>query len=399
MSTASQRPVLHVQKGRSSRLRRGHPWLFSNEVEMTPDAKALPPGTVVTIEDAGGERLGVATFNPHSLIAARLLDSDPTREIDTAFLAGRLRAALALRDTLFPAPHYRLVHSEADRLPGLIIDRYGDVCTVQANTAGMDALLPRLLEALDEVLAPRAVVLRNDSPVRGLEGLEADHRVAKGTVDGPVEVIENGVTFLADLTEGQKTGWFFDQRPNRAFVTSLAKDRAVLDVYSYAGGFGLTALAAGHAASALLVDRAAEPLALATRAADLNGVGGRLDTRTGDGFAVMDALRQEGRTFGVVVADPPAFVKSKKTLASGAKGYRKMARQAAALVEPGGFLLCGSCSHHMPEALFLEEVSRGIGQAGRHGRILWRHGAGADHPVHPHLPESAYLKSIVLQLD
>lgn len=399
MADPAQRPVLHVLKGRSSRLRRGHPWLFSNEVDMTAGAKALPPGTLVTVEDAGGERLGVAMFNPHSLIAARLLDADAGRAIDAGFIAEHLRAALALRETLFDAPHYRLVHSEADRLPGLVIDRYGDVCAVQANAAGTDRLLPEILDALDAVLGPRAVVLRNDSPVRTLEGLEPEHRVAKGALDGPVEIIENGVTFLADLAEGQKTGWFFDQRPNRAFMAGLARGRSVLDVYSYAGGFGLTALVAGGAASALLVDRAPEALALAARAAEANGVGGRLETRAGDGFATMDALHKEGRRFGVVIADPPAFVKSKKALASGAKGYRKMARQAAALVEPGGFLLCGSCSHHMDEALFQDEVTRGLGQAGRSGRLIWRHGAGPDHPIHPQLPESAYLKTVAFQID
>ncbi len=399
MAEPTPLPVIHVQKGRSSRLRKGHPWLFSNEIDMTAEAKALPPGTLVAIEDAGGERLGSAMFNPHSLIAARLLDGDPARPIDAAFLAERLTAALALREALFDAPHYRLIHAEADRLPGLVIDRYGDVCAVQANAAGMDLLLPTILEALDAVLAPRAVVLRNDSPVRALEGLPTEDRVVKGDLDGPVEIRENGVTFLADLSGGQKTGWFFDQRPNRAFMAGLARDRAVLDVYCYAGGFGLTALAAGGAASALLVDRDPEALALATRAAESNGVADRLDTRVGDGFATMEALHREGRRFGVVIADPPAFVKSKKTLASGAKGYRKMARLAAALVEPGGFLLCGSCSHHMAEDAFQEEVARGIGQAGRSGRVIWRHGAGPDHPVHPHLPESAYLKTVAVQLD
>ncbi|MGC2857018.1 class I SAM-dependent rRNA methyltransferase [Novispirillum sp. DQ9] len=391
-------PVVHVQKGRSGRARRGHPWLFSNEIDMTPQTKALPAGALVVVQDAGGERLGVGTFNAHSLIAVRLLARDPATVIDTAFLAARLRAALALREALFPTPHYRLVHSEADGLPGLIIDRYGDVVTVQANTAGMDALLPQILDALEEVLAPRAIVLRNDSPVRGLEGLEQGHSVARGTLEGPVELVENGVRFLADLTGGQKTGWFYDQRPNRAFVAALAKGRSVIDVFSYAGGFGLTCLAGG-ASSALLVDRASDPLDLATRAAALNGFADRLETRAGDGFKTLEALGRDGARFGVVVADPPAFVKSKKDLAAGAKGYRKMARLAAAVVEPGGFLLCGSCSHHMSSELFHEEVTRGIGLAGRTGRILYAHGAGADHPVHPALPESAYLKVLVMQLD
>lgn len=391
-------PVVHVQKGRSGRLRRGHPWLYSNEVAMTAEVRALPPGGLVAIEDAGGERLGIGTFNPHSLIAVRLLARNPETAVDADFLASRLAKALALREALFDAPYYRLVHSEADGLPGLVVDRYGDVLSVQANTAGMDRLLSHILEALDAVIAPQAVVLRNESPVRALESLELEHRVVKGAVDGPVEIIENGVRFLADLTGGQKTGWFYDQRPNRAFVARLAKGRTVADVFSYAGGFGLTALAAG-AHHATLLDRAPEALDLASRAAALNGVAERMDTIPGDAFKTMARLATEGTRFGVVVADPPAFVKSRKELASGAKGYRKMARLAAQLVEPGGYLLCGSCSHHVTAERFYEETVRGLGQAGRSGRVLYAHGAGPDHPVHPHLPESAYLKVLVLQLD
>lgn len=396
--TAPQHPRVTIQKGRSSRLRKGHPWLFSNEVDMTPQTKALPRGGLVSVIDAGGEALGIATFNPHSLIAARLLTADPAATIDAGFIANRLRRALSLRDTLFPQPYYRLIHSEADGLPGLIVDRYGDVVSVQFNSAGMDQLRDCVLEALHTVLKPTAIVLRNDSPVRALEGLDSGHEVVFGSIDGPVEIVENGTRFLADVATGQKTGWFFDQRPNRAFIASLAKGRTALDVYSYAGGFGLTALTQG-AKSALLVDRSEEALSLAKQAAALNGMGDRLDTRCGDGFKVMEALQGENRRFGVVIADPPAFVKTRKDLASGSKGYRKMARLAAALVENGGFLLCGSCSHHMPADQFFEEVSLGIGQAGRSGRVLWSHGAGPDHPVHPHLPESAYLKALAFQLD
>ncbi|GAB3444325.1 class I SAM-dependent rRNA methyltransferase [Insolitispirillum peregrinum] len=397
MSTPSL-PALTILKGRSQRLRKGHPWLFSNEVDMTPEARALPPGTLVQVIDAGSEQLGIATFNPHSLIAARMISRDPRSVIDQSFLAGLIGKADALRSLLFPRPFYRLVHSEADGLPGLIIDRYGDVFTVQANTAGMDRLLPEIEQALTALFQPRAIVLRNDSPVRGLEGLETYHRLASGTLDGPVEIEENGVRLFADLSDGQKTGWFYDQRPNRAFIASLAKGRRVIDLYCYAGGFGVQALAAG-ADSAVFVDRSAHALGLARMAAEANGAAGRFSQHEGDVFKVAADLAAAGETFGVVVADPPAFVKSRKDLAAGSKGYRKMARLAAALVEPGGFLLCGSCSHHMPEDTFLEEVSRGIAQAGRSGRILWRHGAGPDHPVHPSLPESAYLKSIVFQLD
>ncbi len=393
---SAARPVIRLQKGRSRRFRAGHPWVFSNEIEMTAEAKALPPGGLVTLMDAGGERLGVASFNPHSLIAARVLDRDAAAVVDAGFVAGRLRRALALRETLFDTPHYRLVHSEADGLPGLIVDRYGDVASVQANTAGMEALTPLVVDALAEVLAVRAVALKNDSPVRRLEGLETYDRIALGAIDGPVELVENGSRFVADLTGGQKTGWFYDQRDNRAFMARLAAGRRMLDVYTYAGGFAVQAAMAG-AAEVVAVDRSDHSLALADHAARLNGVTVR--TVRAEAFAEMARLDAAGERFGVVVADPPAFVKSRKDLEAGAKGYRKMTRLAAPLVEPGGFLFCASCSHHMPADRFAEEIAHGLSLAGRSGRVLRAAGAASDHPVHPWLPESAYLKGLALQLD
>ena len=392
----SQRPSIHLQRGRSRRLRSGHPWIFSNEIEMDAAARALAPGSLVTLIDAGAEKLGVATFNPHSLIAARLLSRQADQAIDQDFLAARLSRAVDLRAVLGVERYCRLIHSEADGLPGLIVDRFGDVVALQTNTAGMERLLPTLLEALDQVLAPTAVVLRNDSPVRSLEGLESYHRLAKGDLTGPVEVVENGARFFADLTHGQKTGWFFDQRDNRAFVAGLARGRRVLDLYTYAGGFAIQAARAG-AAEVVAVDRSAESLELAEQSAALNGV--TIAAVRAEAFAEMERLAAAGQRFGLVVADPPAFVKSKKDLAAGAKGYRKMARLAGALVEPGGFLFAASCSHHMPNAAFAEEIAHGLSLAGRSGRILRSSGAGSDHPVHPHLPESAYLKAMVLQLD
>jgi 23S rRNA (cytosine1962-C5)-methyltransferase len=363
---------------------------------MDAAAKALPPGGLVRIIDAGGEALGVGSFNPHSLIAIRLLSRDADQAIDADFLAARLKQALALREALFDAPYYRLVHAEADGLGGLIIDRFGDAVTVEANTAGMEALLPEILAALDQVIAPTTVLIKNDSPVRKLEGLELYDKVAKGDLSAPIELIENGVRFLADLTTGQKTGWFFDQRDNRAAVARIAKGRSIIDFYSYAGGFALQAAKAG-ASRVIAVDRSEGSLALASQSAELNGL--PLEIVRADAFAEMERLTNAGQRFGVVVADPPAFVKSKKDLAAGAKGYRKMARLAAGLVEPGGFLLVASCSHHMSPENFAEEVRHGLSNAGRSGRILRSAGAGPDHPLHPSLPESAYLKALLLQLD
>jgi len=396
IDSPATRPQIVLQPGRSRRFRSGHPWVFSNEISMTAEAKALPPGGLVSIVDAGGERLGVGTFNPHSLIAIRLLSRDSDTVIDEAFLAGRIAQALTLRQSLFPAPFYRLIHAEADGLPGLVVDRYGEVIAVQANTAGMEALLPLLLPALETALSPTAIVLKNDSAVRKLEGLELYDRVERGAIEGPIALEENGAHFFADLITGQKTGWFFDQRDNRAAVAAVARGRSVIDFYSYAGGFAIQAALAG-ATRAVAVDRSEGSLALAAQSAERNGVA--LECARADAFAEMERLTAAGQRFGVVVADPPAFVKSKKDLAAGSKGYRKMTRLAAGLVEAGGFLLVASCSHHMALEAFAEEVRHGLSQAGRSGRILRTAGAGADHPLHPWLPESAYLKAMLLQLD
>ncbi len=389
-------PIIRLQPGRHKRAKFGHPWVYSNEIAMDAAAKALPRGSIVRLEASTGEALGVALFNPHTLIAARLLARDPATVIDAGFLAARLRAALALRETLYPGGHYRLIHAEADGLPGLVVDRYGKAISLQANTAGMEALLPPLLEALDAVLAPEIVVLRNDSSARGLEGVPQEVKVAKGSLDGPVELIENGARFLADLQGGQKTGWFYDQRENRAAVARLARGCRVLDLYTYGGGFAVTAALAG-AAEVTAVDSSESALALAARSAELNGV--KLTTQRAEVFAELERRAAAGERYDIVVADPPAFVKSKKDLAAGSRGYRKLARLSASLVSPGGFLFIASCSHNVERALFDEEVRRGLGDARRGGRILLSSGAAPDHPVHPALPESVYLKGSLIQLD
>lgn len=398
MTQTTALPVVKIASGRHKRAKAGHPWVYSNEVEMDAAAKALPPGSLVRLEAASGEMLGVAHFNARTLIAARLLSRGAAMLAAESFIAARLAAALALRERLYPGGYYRLIHAEADGLPGLIVDRCGDVAIVQANTAGMDRLVDTIVAVLQAALAPRAIVLRNDSPARVLEGLPLDVRVVAGTVDAAVEIVENGGRFLADVATGQKTGWFFDQRENRAAVAAVAVGARLLDVYSYAGGFALTAARAG-AASVVAVDRSEAALALAERAAALNGLTEKCQFVRNEAFAELERLGASGARFDVVVADPPAFVKSKKDLAAGARGYRKLARLAARLVSPGGFLFIASCSHNVDRALFAEEVSRGLDDAARTGRILRDSGAAADHPVHPHLPESAYLKAQLLQLD
>jgi len=396
---ARRRATVALLKDRQRRLRQGHPWAYSNEVHMEAHLKTLPLGSLVRLTDAGGAPLGTAAFNPHALIAVRMLTPDPAANIDASFLAERLAAAAALRARLYDRPFYRLVHAEADRLPGLVVDRYGDVVVAQLNAAWIDALADELVAAIRTVIDPRAIVLRRNSPARQQDGLpEGEVTVVHGTVDGPLIVEENGAVFLADVVDGQKTGWFFDQRDNRAFVAGFCAGARVLDLYTYGGGFGVLAAMKG-AARVTLVDRSAPALALATEAAARNGVADRVETKKGDVFDVLEALVAAGTRFDVVIGDPPAFVKSKKDLGSGAKGYRKLSRLMAQVTAKGGILFAASCSHNVDVPTFAGEVARGLSEASRNGRVLRTAGAAPDHPVHPHLPESAYLKAQTLQID
>ncbi len=387
-------PTLRLKPGQGRRLRAGSPWVFSNEIAMLPEYRQMTPGGLVWLEGDDGARLGTFMFNPHSLIAARLLDRDPAVAIDVDWLRTRLREAIALRERVCDTRFYRLAHAEADRLPGLVIDRYDDVAVVQANTAGMDRLMPLIVEALTELLPLRSVVARNDSATRRLEGLSEDVALLFGE-DSRAEVLESGVRFPVDLLEGQKTGWFFDQRPNRDRVAALADGARVLDVFSHVGAFGLRCAVAG-AREVTLVDSSAPALAQAEQAAVLNGVAERVSVRRGDAFDVMGELA--GERFDIVVCDPPAFARSRKDAEAGLRAYGRMARLAAPLVAPGGFLLVASCSYHAPLEAWSAQIAFGLYRARREGRIVYTGGAGPDHPVHPHLPETAYLKAQLIQV-
>ena len=389
-------PLLRLQPRQDRRLKAGSPWAFSNEIAMTPDHRAWPRGGVVRLESAEGWRFGTFAFNPHSLIAARMLDRDPAASIDAAWVRARIAAAASLRARICDTPYHRLVHAEADQLPGLVIDRFGDVAVVQTNAAGMDRLLPEITAALLDVLPLRAVIARNDSAARLHEGLPQEVRLLHGEA-GQVEAVEGGVRFAVDPLEGQKTGFFFDQRSNRDRVAALTSGARVLDVFCHTGAFGLRAAAAG-AASVLLVDASAPALELAAKAAERNGLTARVSQQRGDAFDVMAALAATGERYDVVVCDPPAFAKSRKDAEAGLRAYNRMARLAAPLVAPGGFLFVASCSHHAPIDAFSAQIATAMVKARRDARILFTAGAGPDHPVHPNLPESAYLKAQLLQL-
>jgi 23S rRNA (cytosine1962-C5)-methyltransferase len=390
----SDRPKLRLNPGQGRRLRAGSPWVFSNEIAMQPEYRQMPPGGLICLEGDDGARFGTFMFNPHSLIAARLLDRDPAAEIGPAWLRAGLHDAITLRERVCDTAFHRLVHAEADRLPGLVIDRYDDVAVLQANTAGMDRLMPLIVEALAELLPLRAVVARNDAPARRQEGLAESVALAFGT-DASAEVLEGGVRFPIDPLGGQKTGWFFDQRPNRDHVAALARDARVLDVFCHIGAFGLRC-AAASAREVTLVDSSAPALAQAEEAAALNGVGDQVHVRRADAFDAMAAMA--GEQFDIVVCDPPAFARSRKDADAGLRAYGRMARLAAPLVAPGGFLLVASCSYHAPLEAWCAQIAFGLHRARRDGRILFTGGAGPDHPVHPHLPETAYLKTQLIQV-
>ena len=392
------RPVVTLLPGGHRRAESGHPWIYSNEVQMDAAAKALELGSLVTVKRADGRPLGVAMFNPHTLLAARVLDRDATRPIGRRFLLRRLERALKLRERLYRTPYYRLVHAEADGLPGLVIDRFGAVLVVQSNAAGMAALQPLVVEALARCCRLKSSSCAMTARPESWRDCRSKCGSRVGAVDGPVAVEENGAIFGADVLAGQKTGWFFDQRDNRAFVAGLARGGRVADLYSYSGGFAVEAARAG-AVSVTGIDRSEAALALAADAAERNGVAGVCEFRRAEVFAETAALAAAGERFDVVIADPPAFARAKRDVPAALRGYRKLARLAAGLTAPGGFVFLASCSHNVGASEFAEAVRRGLADAGRTGRILREAGAGPDHPIHPALPESAYLKSLTLALD
>lgn len=395
----SHSPVLRLKKNEDQRLRAGHLWIFSNEVDIaaTP-LKAFEPGDLVEIENAKGESLGLAYVNPASLISARILTRNPRAVIDRAFLVERLRQALALRERLFPEPFYRLVYGESDGLPGVVVDRFGAVFAVQTSTAGAERLLEPLLTALDEVFAPEAVVLRNTSALRSLEGLETYTRLALGTLPDAVMLSENGCRFRVDLMEGQKTGWFYDHRDNRARLARWAKNKRVLDLFAYSGAWGIQAASAG-ASQVDLVDASEPALNLARENAALNGVCDQISTVAQDVFDFLKQAREERQRYDIVVVDPPAFIKRRKDVTQGIEAYRRLNQAALQVLNPGGVLVSASCSFHLERAT-LHDVLRGSARhLDRHLVFVAQGGLASDHPIHPAIPETDYLKAFFAHVE
>ncbi len=392
-------PIIRLRpKSKPQAIRHGFPWVFADELVIDRRTRNIPPGSFALLEDAERRPMGVVTVNPESKIIARMMDPDPQAQISRDWIALRLRRALALREWLFDAPFYRLIHAEADGLPGTIIDRFGDAAVIQPNAAWAERMAGEIADALREVAGVTTVILNGQGRARGLEGLPERMEVLSGGITAPVEVPMNGAIYLADLLGGQKTGLFYDQRPNHAFAQRMAKGARVLDVFSHVGGFGLAALAAG-AAQATCVDGSAAALNLAQGGARAMGAEARLTTRQGDAFEQMEALAAEGAQFDLVICDPPAFAPSKPALEAGLRAYERVAKLAAPLVAPGGYLGLCSCSHAADLSAFRNASARGIGRGGRRMQLLHTGQAGPDHPTLPQLAESGYLKALFFRLD
>lgn len=386
-------PPLRLKKNEERRIRAGHVWVYSNEIDnVATPLKAFTPGQAVQVQAHNGKSLGNGYVNPASLICARLVSRDPGYVLDRSLIVHRLKVALSLREQLFDRPFYRLVYGESDQLPGLVIDRYGDVCVVQLTTAGMEAVREQVLEALDKVIHPRGVVLRGDSSIRQFEGLDS-YNETLGEVPEQVTVEEAGLGFDVSLQQGQKTGWFYDQRMNRIRLRAYSKEKRVLDVFSYVGGWGLQA-AAGGASEVFCVDASEPALDRVHANAEANGFGDTVASIQGDAFEVLSQLRADQERFDVVVLDPPAFIKRRKDGKAGEQAYHRINQLGMQVLKKDGILVSASCSHHLSEEQFQKILLQSSRHLDRSLQILERGHQGPDHPVHPAIPETSYLKAM-----
>ncbi|MGA9855492.1 MAG: class I SAM-dependent rRNA methyltransferase [Gammaproteobacteria bacterium] len=389
-------PPLILKKNEDRRLRAGHLWVFSNEVDIarTP-LKAFVPGELIEIQASNGRTIGSGYVNPNSLICARLLSRDAEHVPDRSLLVHRLNIALSLRARLYAKPFYRLVFGESDNLPGLVVDRYGDVLVMQITTAGMETMKPDIVAALTKVMKPSGILVRNDVGIRELEGLPLYTEVVQGEVPDVVSIEEHACRFEVPLTGGQKTGWFFDQHDNRGRMLRYIPGKRVLDVFSYVGAWGIQAVAQ-QARESLCVDSSNAALTRATRNALLNDV--QIEVRVADAFDALRELHAVGEKFDVVILDPPAFVKRKKDLMAGREAYQRLNQLGMQVLERDGLLITCSCSYHMPAEALLAGIQSAARHLDRHVQVLEQGGQSADHPIHPAIPETSYLKAFFVRV-
>jgi 23S rRNA (cytosine1962-C5)-methyltransferase len=399
VSDAIEYPALYLKRGEDARLRAGHMWVFSNEIDVARSPlTAFEPGEICAIVDHHGKPIGVGYVNPASLIAARLVARGLEHALDRSLIVHRLNVALALRERLYDEPYYRLVFGESDGLPGLTLDRFGDVLVGQIATAGMERLKDAITEAIVKVLKPRQLWWKNDSAMRAMEHLPEYADLGYGEYGGsPPLAREGGLEFEIDPVGGQKTGWFYDQRDNRERLARLVAGKRVLDVFSYLGAWGLRAAAAG-ASEVVCVDASQSAVDAVARNAERNGLSDRVKAVRADAFDHLKALREARERYDVVVLDPPAFVKRKKDFAEGRIAYRRLNELGMQVLARDGILATCSCSYHMPRAALLDTVQQGARHLDRQALALIALQQGPDHPVHPAIPETDYLKGFLCRV-
>ena len=384
-------PVISLNPRADLRIKKGHLWIYSNEIDTKKSPlSGFEMGALVRVVNDKGRAMGVATLNPKNLLAGRILTRNSEQQINERFFVKRFKQALALRDAFFSRPFYRLVYGDSDFLPGIIVDRFGDFLVLQITTAGMEALKDHIISALDIVLKPQGIVVANDHSARGLEDLPS-YTETLGHVPEELELEENETRFVIPSVDGQKTGWFYDHRLNRNMLQNFAKDKRVLDVFSYVGGWGLQALQAG-AAEASFVDASERALDFMEASAKLNGGDERVTGYQGKAADVMKALIEEKEKYDIVIIDPPAFIKKKKDKRSGENAYRQINTLAMRLVANNGLLVSASCSMHLEGSTLTDIVRASAGHVDRDCQLLYSCGQGPDHPVHPSIPETSYLK-------
>lgn len=386
--------MIMLRRGAERRVRRGHCWIFSNEI-AEPPVRTLEPGALHELVDHAGRFIATVYVNPKSLITARVLCRQK-RGIDRSFFEERLRKAIAWRKRVLPhRDACRLVFSEADGIPGLVVDRYGSVLVLQSLTAGIDRFMEELLSIIVALMAPKGVFVRNDSPFREMEGVPLHKYLAYGDVPDVVEISSGGLRFLVDIVNGQKTGFFLDQESNRDLMRKyVEQDSMILDLFSYTGAWGMHALAAG-AGEVTAVDSSKRALQLAAIVAELNGFFDRFKAINQN---AIEFLKQHQTSWDMVILDPPAFIKNRAGISHGIKGYIDINRRVLGHLKKGGILVTCSCSHHLDIPTFEKVLTSASVQSGRTLRLLESRGQGPDHPMLLAMPETRYLKLLVAQV-
>ena len=391
-TTEHHYPTIIIDKENASLLRQGQVHL---EQKNLPKITDIPKGALVRLAGEHGDFFGIFSYSPHHPTATRLISRDD-QLIDAQFFISRLNKALSLRTHLFDEPYYRLCNSDSDGLAGLIIERHNDTFCIQCETAGMDRLLPHIVEALETLFNPNRLILKNDCDNRVLEGMVTENKIIKGDSQAPLITQENGLIYKLDALASKRTGWAFDQRDNRAFVSTLCEDKTVVDFFTYAGGFTLPCVAAG-AKHVVAVDKSTPSLAWALQSAKANGLDDQIQFRPTDCIKEMNAMIERGERYDVVLCHPPAEGHATRSILL--KNYRKLTRLSSQIANENGTFMISCASPFISLSEFMEQVSLGLNDAGRTG-LIWHTGtAGADHPIHPSLPETAFLKCLILQLD